>query len=102
MRGRVVPSLLSSLLVLCFVTPASAVERTVGVDDAVNRDGDGQYIVVLDRGADTTAVIERAAERAGVSVDRTYRRAISGFAATLDTEQRLGLLEDPSVAAIVP
>jgi subtilisin family serine protease len=102
MRGRVAPPLLSSLLVLCLIAPAGAVEPDARGGGSATPDADGQYIVVLDQGADPAPVIERAAERDGVSADRTYRRAIRGFTATLDAEQRLGLLADPSVAAVVP
>jgi subtilisin family serine protease len=94
MRRRTRASLLAALLATSFAMDGAA--------NAASADHAGRYIVVLERGSDPAAVVERASVRDGVHADRTFRRAIRGFAATLDAEQRLGLLADPSVLALVP
>jgi hypothetical protein len=65
-------------------------------------DPSGRYIVLLASGADTATVVERHASRRGLEADRRFDRAFRGFAARLDSRQRLALLADPSVVAIVP
>ncbi len=73
-------------------------DKTGGLDPT------GRYIVVLTSGADTTAVVERVedADIAAVDVDRTFKRAVTGFTAELDADQKEALLDDPSVLAVVP
>jgi subtilisin family serine protease len=103
MRGRVAPSLLSSLLALCLVAPTNALEATSSsADTTAELDVDGRYIVILEPGTDPASVLERAGARHGVAADGMFRRAIRGFSATLDADQRAGLLADPGVAAVVP
>jgi subtilisin family serine protease len=65
-------------------------------------DPTGRWIVMLKNGANTTTVLGRASKRDGVKADRTFARALRGFAANLDAKQRTDLLADPSVAAVVP
>jgi hypothetical protein len=72
-------------------------------DDSRGRpDPTGRYIVFLQSGADTAAVAERHRRRDGVTADRQFDRAIRGFSARLDARQRLTLLADPTVLAVVP
>ena len=82
-------------------TPAAAPQtgnaRPPGAPDPT-----GRWIVMLKNGADTTAVLAKAAKRDGVKADRTYGRAVRGFAASLNAKQRRDLQADPNVAAIVP
>ncbi|OGO52365.1 MAG: hypothetical protein A2Z32_13890 [Chloroflexi bacterium RBG_16_69_14] len=57
---------------------------------------------MLRSGADTAAVVEKARKRDGVKADRSYARAFRGFSAKLDEQQRIDLLADPNVVAVVP
>ncbi len=65
-------------------------------------DPTGRFIVMLKAGSDTTAVVEKGRRRDGLKADRTFARAIHGFAAKLDKQQRVDLLADPNVVAVVP
>ncbi len=81
-------------------TTASTPEPAV---DAVGRpDPAGRYIVVLESGTDTKALVTRHRQREGTRAIRTYDRAIRGFSAALDADQRRALLADPNVVAVVP
>src|SRR5262245_10606528 len=82
-------------------TPAATHEPGTG-RPAGAPDPTGRWIVMLKNGADTTAVLGKATKRDGVKADRTYGRAVRGFAASLDAKQKRDLLADPNVAAIVP
>ncbi len=62
----------------------------------------GRYIVMLRSGSDTTAVVERAHKRDGIKADRSFNRAINGFSAKLDKQQKRDLQADPNVIAVVP
>ncbi|MGK2852192.1 MAG: S8 family serine peptidase, partial [Candidatus Limnocylindrales bacterium] len=79
---------------------------TVLVQDAADAHGRpdvaGQYLVMLRDGADTTTVASRHRARDGIRTIRTFGRAFRGFSARLDRDQRLALLADPNVAAVVP
>ncbi len=77
--------------------PASAPGRPAGAPDPT-----GRYIVMLRKGAGTAAAVDRAARKDHVKADRTFSRAIHGFAAKLDAKQRRDLAADPNVAAVVP
>ena len=84
------------------VTPSAgagpiAADDTRGVPDVA-----GEYIVVLDDRADTSAVVTRHRQREGTRATRTFGRAFTGFTARLDRAQRAALLADPNVAAVVP
>ncbi len=65
-------------------------------------DPTGRYIVVLASGTDTKALVTRHRQREGTRAIRTYDRAIRGFSAALDADQRQALLADPNVVAVVP
>ena len=77
--------------------PEPGASRPAGAPDPT-----GRWIVMLKKGADTTAAVAKARKRDGVKADRTYGRALRGFAASLNAKQRRDLLADPNVAAIVP
>jgi subtilisin family serine protease len=84
-------------------TPAAARQPRVPTTQREGRpSAAGRYIVVLARGANTTAVITRHTQREGTRPDRRYKAAFRGFAAHLDKGQRAAMLADPSVVAIVP
>src|SRR3954447_19278855 len=85
-------------------TPGSGAAQTAapakakpGALDATDR-----YIVVLRRGADTTAVVEKAGKRDGVKADHTFTKALHGFSAKLNVKQKADLAADPNVLAVVP
>ncbi len=68
-------------------------------------DPTGRYIVVLrdqEVAGDPDRIIRRVANRAGVRPQRTFDRALPGFAAKLDPATRKRLAADPAVAAVVP
>ena len=70
---------------------------TAGGLDATDR-----YIVMLRKGADTTAVVDKAGKRDGVKADRKFSKAVHGFSAKLDPKQKADLDADPNVLAVVP
>src|SRR3954451_8143010 len=85
-------------------TPGSAAAQTAapakakpGALDATDR-----YIVVLRRGADTTAGVEKAGKRDGVKADHTFTKALHVFPAKLNGKQKGDLAADPNVLAVVP
>jgi subtilisin len=85
--------------------PAEAPAGSPVADDASTTgrlDPTDRYIVVLKDGADTTSVVTRHRQREGTRADRRFSRTFRGFSAKLDRDQRLALLTDPNVAAIVP
>ena len=65
-------------------------------------DATGRYIVMLRTGTDTAAAVAKAGKRDGVKADRSYGKALRGFAAKLDKHQKADLLADPNVVAVVP
>ncbi len=60
---------------------------TAGGLDATDR-----YIVMLRKGADTTAVVDKASKRDGVKADRKFSKAVHGFSAKLDPKQKADLM----------
>ncbi len=70
---------------------------TAGGLDATDR-----FIVVLRKGADTTAVVDEAGKHDGVKADRKFSKAVHGFSAKLDPKQKAYLSADPNVLAVVP
>jgi subtilisin family serine protease len=81
--------------------PARAGHRAAGLP-AGAPDPTGRWIVMLRKGADTTAILKRAGKRDGVKADRRFGQAVRGFAAALDAKQRRDLVADPNVLAVVP
>ena len=65
-------------------------------------DATGRYIVMLRSGADTAAVVDKAHKRDGVKADHSFGRAIRGFSAKLDKQQKSDLQADPNVVARRP
>ena len=53
-------------------------------------------------GADTTAVVDKARKRDGVKADHSFGKAVHGFSAKLDAQQKHDLPADPNVLAVVP
>src|SRR4029077_5641606 len=78
-------------------TPPPDSTTTAGSIDATDR-----YIVELRTGADTTAVVDKASKRDGVKADRKFSKAVHGFSAKLDPQQKSDLSADPNVLSIVP
>jgi subtilisin len=76
-------------------SPAPAAERT-------RLDPAGRWIVLLRSGADTASVRDRHARREGLRVDRSFGRAIRGFAGPMTQAQVAALRADPDVVAVVP
>jgi subtilisin family serine protease len=60
-----------------------------------------RFIVVLEPGADVSAVVGRQRDR-GIRTAGVFRTAIRGFAATLDRSQVAAVAADPEVEAVVP
>ena len=72
-------------------------------DDTHGRpDTTGRYIVMLAGSADPNVVLSRHAARDKVTADRTFDKAVRGFTSRLTKDQRLALLKDPTVVAVVP
>ncbi len=65
-------------------------------------DATDRYIVLLRKGADTTAVVDKASKRDGLKADRKFSKAVHGFSAKLDPKQKSDLAADPNVVEIVP
>jgi subtilisin family serine protease len=65
-------------------------------------DATDRYIVMLRTGADTTAVVAKANKRDGLKADRKFSKAVHGFSAKLDAQQKRDLSADPNVLAVVP
>jgi subtilisin family serine protease len=108
MRRRIAPTFLAVLIGLPVAVPAGAAApsappgdpsagETSGVPDTTDR-----WIVVLRKGADAAAVVDRAGKRDRVKADRTFGRTVRGFSAKLDAQQRSHLKADPNVVAVVP
>ncbi|OGO50800.1 MAG: hypothetical protein A2148_03745 [Chloroflexi bacterium RBG_16_68_14] len=62
----------------------------------------GRYIVQLRDGADPGIVAESLGKRYGFRADRTFRHAVSGFAAYLPTDAVEALRQNPNVAVVEP
>ncbi len=88
------------------VAPPPAPTTSAGpasTDESRGRpDPSGRYIVILESGADPSAVVERMGKRKGIKADRSFTSAVRGFTAHLDKAQRQALEADPSVVAVVP
>jgi subtilisin family serine protease len=107
MHRVIVPLLLTILLTLPTAIPVSAADppaapsagpaATGSTIDATDR-----YIVMTRNGADTTAVVDKAGKRDGVKADRKFSKAVHGFSAKLDAQQKRDLMADPNVIAVVP
>jgi subtilisin family serine protease len=86
--------------------PPSAAPATPDVAADPTADGrpdaTGQFIVILRGGTDTAAVVEKGRKRDGLKADKSFTRAVRGFAAKLDNRQKRDLLADPNVVAVVP
>ncbi|HWP61998.1 MAG TPA: S8 family serine peptidase [Candidatus Binatia bacterium] len=88
--------------------PQAGAEVDAGASPAPSTEGadpTDRYIVILrdrDLAGDPDRAIRRVAERAGVRAERTFDRAVRGFAAKLDPATRKRLAADPAVAAVVP
>src|SRR5262245_4646439 len=102
MRRRIAPTLLAVLIGLPMAGPAAPPADTSVADSTGVPDTTDRWIVVLRKGADTSAVVDRAGKRDQVKADRLFGKAVHGFAARLDARQRSDLQADPNVAAIVP
>lgn len=105
LRCRILPLYVGLTLFLfawtgCDVLTSAEEVHLVDVDVSadVRRGIPGQYIVVLEPGANAAAV----AETHGVSPRFTYSEALSGFAGRISDAARLGLLRDHRVVRIVP
>ena len=77
--------------------PVAGPTQPAGTLDATDR-----YIVMTRTGADTTAVVDKAKKRDGVKADRKFSKAVHGFSAKLDAQQKRDLVADPNVIAVVP
>ncbi|WP_431774951.1 S8 family peptidase [Streptomyces cucumeris] len=89
--------------VLALAPPAPAVPaRGLHPDTAA----DGGWIVALKRGPGTppasSGQARKTVERYGVSIRRTYRAALDGFAIRADAAQARRLAADPAVASVTP
>ena len=67
-------------------------------------DPTGRYIVILQPGFDTAAVVDRTGNGQGraVKAERSFGKVVRGFTARLDATQRQALEADPGVVAVVP
>ena len=85
-------------------TPAATLANGPAlITDAKGRpDPSGRYIVMLKAGTDPGAVLDRHAARDKIKADRTFAKALRGFASRLTAAQRHALSADPNVVAIVP
>lgn len=81
---------------LATVAPAQAVAADAPLKAGHGRVIAGQYIVVLDEGADGAAV----AHRHGINAQRVYTSALRGFAARLSAAQLRQVRRDSSVAYV--
>ncbi len=104
---RVLASLvLAALLVSSAALQVSAAGPAASPPDSPTTSGSidatDRYIVMLRTGADTTAVVDRANKRDGLKADRKFSKAVHGFSAKLDPQQKRDLSADPNVLAVVP
>jgi subtilisin family serine protease len=84
-------------------SPTSPSELPAPAVDASGRpDPTGRYIVMLTAGSDPNVVLSRHAARDKIAADRSFTKALRGFTSRLTRGQRLALLADPSVVAVVP
>ncbi|MEU8822891.1 S8 family peptidase [Streptomyces sp. NPDC048636] len=102
-RRRTAGALAAAVAVLALAPPAEAVPaRDQGRGAAV----DGGYIVALKDGPRAPSACSghgrRTVERYGVSIRRTYRTALNGFAIRADETQARRLAADPAVASVTP
>ncbi|QGK68964.1 S8 family serine peptidase [Allosaccharopolyspora coralli] len=67
-------------------------------DDASQQTGD--YIVVLEQGADAPALAQQAVQGLGAEVTNVFRTAVNGYSATLTREAKDRLEADPNVAYV--
>jgi subtilisin family serine protease len=85
-------------------SPGAALEPAVAgapAHDDRQLSAAGRWIVLLRDGASVNGA-ETRARRIGVSVDRTFRNVVKGYAARLTDGQVASLRADPNVDAVVP
>ncbi|HEX5828290.1 MAG TPA: S8 family serine peptidase [Candidatus Limnocylindrales bacterium] len=81
-------------------TPPPALGPSEGVvEPSAKADPTGRYIVVYRDGADRKAANARAKGR-GITLDRTYKAALKGYAAKLTKRQLAQVKADPDVAFV--
>src|SRR5687768_12695814 len=69
---------------------------------AVALAGSDQYVVVFNRGVETSHVLEKRERSLGFRAERRYEAALSGFSARLSDRQVEILRGDPLVAYVTP
>jgi subtilisin family serine protease len=76
------------------------VAGTTSVQGAAPEAAPTRWIVTLRAGTDVNGFVAPAERQLGFRATHVYQRVARGFAATLTTSQRRGLLRDPRVASI--
>jgi subtilisin family serine protease len=83
------------------LVPAAGSAPAGAPDDDRKLSAAGRWIVLLRDGTSVNGA-ETRARRIGVSVDRTFRNVVKGYAARLTDSQVASLRADPGVDAVVP
>lgn len=81
---------------------AQAAAPAASQTESGRADPAGRYIVVLKKNATLKTVRDRHAREDGTHADRSFSKALKGFAAKLSPEQLAALKSDPDVQAVVP
>jgi len=96
---RFAAATVAAALLLSIAGPAAAAPAA---SNDLASDPTGRWIVLLKPGTDAVATAASQGRKVGFTADRTYRSALRGYAARLDSSQVRRLRTDGSVAAVVP